>query len=104
MRIRTALRALPALIGLVVLALVPAARAAETLVLSCKICSQLVVTAHSTFNAPCKNGKMMPMEHMGGMEKDLAFTGSHTPQLLAVGLGLLAIRGPPPGRRRPRPA
>ena len=159
MRIRTALRALPALIGLVVLALVPAARAAETLVLACKICSQLVATgkglpanatvrltvtdvktgqqvagplsvhtdgagafvqkipldlykhpsvessvwrtngtvlvvaAHSTFNAPCKNGKMMPMEHMGGMGKDLAFTGSHTPQLLGVGLGLLAIGG-----------
>jgi hypothetical protein len=160
MRIPTALRVLPAAVGLAVLALVPAAWAAETLVLSCTVCttvvatgnglpanetvrltltdvktgqqlagplsiqtdaqgafvkkipvdlfkhpsvessvwktdgSVLVVAAHNTFNAPCKDGKMMPMEHMEGMEGmegHLAFTGAHTPQLLAIGLGLLGL-------------
>jgi hypothetical protein len=150
------LRVLPALLGLLVLALVPAAQAAETLVLTCHVCthvvatgkglpanqtvrvtltdvrtgqrlaslsvqtdaqgafvktipvdlfkhpsvessvlksngSMLVLAAHNTFNAPCKDGKMMPMDHMGmeGMDH-LAFTGAHTPQLLGLGSGLLA--------------
>jgi hypothetical protein len=150
------LRVLPALLGLLVLALVPAAQAAETLVLTCHVCthvvatgkglpanqtvrvtltdvrtgqrlaslsvqtdaqgafvktipvdlfkhpsvessvlksngSMLVLAAHNTFNAPCKDGKMMPMDHMGmeGMDH-LAFTGAHTPQFLGLGFGLLA--------------
>ena len=152
------LRVLPALLGLLVLALVPAAQAAETLVLTCHVCtrvvatgkglpanqtvrvtltdvrtgqrlaslsvqtdaqgafvktipvdlfkhpsvessvlksngSMLVLAAHNTFNAPCKDGKMMPMDHMGmaGMDH-LAFTGAHTPQFLGLGFGLLAAR------------
>jgi hypothetical protein len=161
MRIPRPLRVLPLLIGLAVLAVVPAARAAETLVLSCNVCTRvvatgkglpanqtvrvtltdvktgqqlvspvsvqtdadgafvkaipvdlfkhpsvessvwksngsvLVVAAHNTFNAPCKNGKMMPMDHMGmeGMEGHLAFTGSHTTELLGVGVGLVALGG-----------
>jgi hypothetical protein len=150
------LRVLPALLGLLVLALVPAAQAAETLVLTCHVCTHVVATgkglpanqtvrvtltdvrtgqrlaslsvqtdaqgafvktipvdlfkhpsvessvlksngsvlvlaAHNTFNAPCKDGKMMPMDHMGmGMEDQLAFTGAHTPQFLGLGFGLLA--------------
>jgi hypothetical protein len=51
--------------------------------------SVLVLAAHNTFNAPCKDGKMMPMDHMG-MEDHLAFTGAHTPQFLGLGFGLLA--------------
>ena len=156
MRIPSTLRALPALLGLLVLALVPAAQAAETLVLTCHVCTQvvatgkglpanatvrvtltdvqtgqqlrslsvqtdaqggfvekipvdlfkhpsvestvwkdngsvLVVAAHNRFNAPCKDGKMMPMDHIGmGMEDHLAFTGAHTPQFLGLGFGLLA--------------
>src|SRR6266496_5483246 len=43
-RIPLALRLVPALLGLLVLALVPAAWAAETLVLSCSICTQVVAT------------------------------------------------------------
>jgi hypothetical protein len=50
--------------------------------------SVLVLAAHNTFNAPCKDGKMMPMDHMG-MEDHLAFTGTHTPQFLGLGFGLL---------------
>ena len=38
----------------------------------------LVVAAHNRFNAPCKKSET------------LAFTGSHTPLLLGVGVGLLA--------------
>jgi hypothetical protein len=159
MRIPSRLRALPVLLGLLVLALAlaPAARAAETLVLTCHTCtavvatgkglpanatvrvtltdvasgqqlaslavqtdaqgafvkkipvdlfkhpsvestvwtdngSVLVVAAHNRFNAPCKDGKMMPMGPMGmGMEDHLAFTGAHTPQFLGVGFGLLAV-------------
>ncbi len=53
--------------------------------------SVLVVAAHNRFDAPCKDGKMMPMDHMAGMEDHLAFTGAHTPQLLAIGVGLLAV-------------
>ncbi len=161
-RIPLALRLVPALLGLLVLALVPAAWAAETLVLSCSICTQvvatgkglpanetvrltlvdvqtgqqvgsthlittdaeggfvlkipvdlslhpslestvwkmdgqvLVVAAHNRINAPCKDGKMAPMgEHMGSMGEmgghTLAFTGSHAPQLLGIGIGLLAV-------------
>jgi hypothetical protein len=44
MRIRPTLRILPALIGMLLLALVPAAQAAETLLLSCSICTQIVAT------------------------------------------------------------
>lgn len=44
MRIRHALRILPALLGLLLLALVPAAQAAETLLLSCSVCTQIVAT------------------------------------------------------------
>jgi hypothetical protein len=57
--------------------------------------SVLVVAAHNRFNAPCKNGKMMPMAGMhemagmSGMEDHLAFTGAHTPQFLGVGFALL---------------
>jgi hypothetical protein len=161
MRILPSLRVLPAALGLVVLVLVPAAWAAESLVLTCSVCthvdaygkglpanatvrltltdvrtgqqlvqplavqtdaqgafhqripvdlfahpsvessvwtdngSVLVVAAHNRFNAPCKDGKMMPMGHdmgMGGMEGEghLAFTGAHAPQLVGVGFGLLA--------------
>jgi hypothetical protein len=43
--------------------------------------SVLVVAAHTRFTAPCKP------------EDTLAFTGSHTPQLLALGLVLLAAGG-----------
>jgi hypothetical protein len=154
MRVLSPLRVLPALLGLLVLASVPAAWAAETLVLTCHVCTQVVATgkglpanatvfvtltdvrtgqelrslsvqtdaqgefvktipvdlfkhpsvessvltsngsvlvlaAHNTFNAPCKDGKMMPMDHMG-MEDQLAFTGAHTPQFLGLGFGLLA--------------
>jgi hypothetical protein len=161
MRIRSALRILPILLGLLILALVPAAKAAETLVLSCSVCTQvvatgkglpanetvyltltdvktgqqvgsrhtvttdsagsfvlkipvdlfahpslestvwktdgevLVVAAHNRFDAPCKDGKMEPMEHMGDMgemgHETLAFTGSHTPQLLGLGGALFAL-------------
>jgi hypothetical protein len=162
MRIRSALRILPILLGLLVLALVPAAKAAETLVLTCSICTQvvatgkglpanetvyltlvdiktgqqvgsrhtittdsagafvskiavdlfthpslestvwktdgevLVVAAHNRFDAPCKKtGEMGSMGEMGDMgdmgHHTLAFTGSHTPQLLALGGGLLAL-------------
>ncbi len=117
-RIPLALRLVPALLGLLVLALVPAAWAAETLVLSCSICTQVVATGKglpanetvrltlvdvqtgqqvgSRINAPCKDGKMAPMgEHMGSMGEmgghTLAFTGSHAPQLLGIGIGLLAV-------------
>jgi glycerol-3-phosphate dehydrogenase len=41
----------------------------------------LVVAAHSRFTAPCKP------------EDTLAFTGSHTPQLLGLGLALLLAGG-----------
>jgi hypothetical protein len=41
----------------------------------------LVVAAHSRFTAPCKP------------EDTLAFTGSHTPLLLGLGLALLAVGG-----------
>jgi hypothetical protein len=44
MRIRSALRVLPVLLGLSLLVLVPAARAAETLLLSCTRCDQLIAT------------------------------------------------------------
>src|SRR6266540_644976 len=44
MRIRTTLRLLPALLGLLVLALVPAAQAAETLLLSCTKCTEIIAT------------------------------------------------------------
>jgi LPXTG-motif cell wall-anchored protein len=44
MRIRFALRVLPALLGALLLVAVPAAQAAETLLLSCTICTQLVAT------------------------------------------------------------
>jgi hypothetical protein len=159
MRILPSIRVLPAALGLMVLALAPAAWAAETLVLTCHTCdkvvatgkglpanatvrvtltdvstgqqlvqplavqtdaqgafvktipvdlfkhpsvesavwtdngSVLVVAAHNRFNAPCKDGKMMPMGHdmgMGGMEGHLAFTGAHAPQLVSLGFGLLA--------------
>jgi hypothetical protein len=152
-------RVLPAALGLLVLALVPAAWAAESLVLTCDSCthvdaygkglptnttvritltdvrtgqqlvaplavqtdaqgsfhqrimvdlfkhpsvessvwtdngSVLVVAAHNRFDAPCKDGKMLPIGHdmgMGGMEGHLAFTGTHAPQLVSLGFGLLA--------------
>jgi len=54
--------------------------------------SVLVVAAHNRFNAPCKDGKMMPMGHdmgMGGMEGHLAFTGTQAPRLVGLGFGLL---------------
>jgi hypothetical protein len=158
MRIPPILRVLPAALGLVVLLSVPAAWAAESLVLTCHVCTRvvaygkglpanstvrltlndvktgqqlvqplaiqtdaqgafaktipvdlfkhpsvessvwkdngsiLVVAAHNRFDAPCKDGKMMPMDHMGsmgGMEDHLAFTGAHAPQLLGVGSVLL---------------
>ena len=44
MRIRPTLRLLPALLGLLLLALAPAARAAETLLLSCTVCTTIVAT------------------------------------------------------------
>jgi hypothetical protein len=44
MRIRALLRLLPALLGLLLLVAVPAAKAAETLLLSCTVCTQLVAT------------------------------------------------------------
>jgi hypothetical protein len=149
MRIRTVLRLLPALLGLLLLALVPAAQAAETLLLSCTVCTEvvatgkgmpadeqvflnlvdvktgkqvgprhtatadadgvfvakipfdlakhpslestvwkkdgslLVVAAHNRFTAPC--GPNAPGA------RTLAFTGSHAPQLLAMGAGLLVL-------------
>jgi hypothetical protein len=43
-RFLSLLRVFPAALGLLVLALVPAAQAAETLVLTCHICSQVVAT------------------------------------------------------------
>jgi len=160
-RVLPTLRALPALLGLLVLMLVPAAHAAESLSITCHECthvdvmgkglpandtvrvtvtdvytgqqlrslavqtdsegafvrqipvdlfkhtsvessvfktsgSVLVVAAHNRFNAPCKNGKMLPMAHMSempgmeGMEGHLAFTGAHTPEFLGVGFTLLA--------------
>ncbi|HZD00524.1 MAG TPA: hypothetical protein VFA46_10150 [Actinomycetes bacterium] len=156
MRIRHALRILPALLGLLLLALVPAAWAAETLVLTCSVCTEvvatgkglpandtvyltlvdvetgqqvgqrhavttdsqgafalkiktdlyqhpsleskvwkmdgevLVVAAHNRFSAPCeKSGETGSMGEMG--QHTLAFTGSHTPELLALGGGLLAL-------------
>jgi hypothetical protein len=156
MRIPSLLRVLPAALGLGVLGLVPAAQAAETLVLTCHTCtavvatgkglpandtvrvtltdvrtgqelasqavqtdaqgafvkkipvdlfkhpsvestvwkdngSVLVVAAHNRFEAPCKDGKMLPMDHMGMGEDHLAFTGAHTPQLLGLGFGMLAM-------------
>jgi hypothetical protein len=171
MRIPSLFRVLPALLGLLLLALVPAAQAAETLVLTCHVCTQvvatgkglpasttvrvtltdvatgqqlaslavptdaqgafvktipvdlfkhpsvestvwkdngsvLVVAAHNRFNAPCKDGKMMPMDHMGMEQDQLAFTGAHTPQLLGLGFGLL-VAGTAllvTARRRPRRA
>jgi hypothetical protein len=159
MRMLPSIRVLPAALGLLVLVLVPAAWAAESLVLTCHTCdkvvatgkglpanatvrltltdvstgqqvvaplavqtdaqgafvktipvdlfkhpsvessvwtdngSVLVVAAHNRFDAPCKDGKMMPMGHdmgMGGMEGHLAFTGTHAPQLVSLGFGLLA--------------
>ncbi len=52
----------------------------------------LVVAAHNRFNAPCKAGHMGEMGKMGEMgQHTLAFTGSHAPQLLAMGVGLLAL-------------
>jgi len=147
MRSKTLAKLLLVLAGLLVLT-VPAARAAETLVLTCTKCTELVVTgkglpaneqvrvgvvdvktgqettnqfyvqtdangafikkipmdlgehptlestvwkqdtgnvlvvaAHSRFTAPCKP------------EDTLAFTGSHTPLLLGLGLVLLAVGG-----------
>ena len=146
MRSKTLAKLLLVLAGLLILT-VPAARAAETLVLTCTVCTQLVVTgkdlpandevrvsvvdvktgqettgqfyvntdangafvkkipmdlgehpslestvwkkngdvlvvaAHSRFTAPCKP------------EDTLAFTGSHTPLLLGLGLVLLAAGG-----------
>ena len=44
MRIRAIVRMLPALLGVLLLVAVPAAQAAETLLLSCTICTQLVAT------------------------------------------------------------
>jgi hypothetical protein len=44
MRIRALLRLLPALLGVFLLVAVPAAQAAETLLLSCTICTQIVAT------------------------------------------------------------
>lgn len=43
-RLLSLLRVLPAALGLLVLALVPAAQAAETLVLTCHVCTQVVAT------------------------------------------------------------
>ncbi len=43
--------------------------------------SVLVVAAHTRFTAPCKP------------EDTLAFTGSHTPQLLGLGLVLVTVGG-----------
>lgn len=43
-RFLSLLRVLPAALGLLVLALVPAAQAAETLVLTCHVCTQVVAT------------------------------------------------------------
>jgi LPXTG-motif cell wall-anchored protein len=161
MRIRSKLRILPVLLGLSLLLLVPAARAAETLLLSCTVCNQLIATgsglpanetvkltvtdvktgqqvgpthsittdsqglfvlkipmdlslhqsvestvlksdgqvmvvaAHNRFTAPCKDGKMEEMSGMGEMgemgHEGLAFTGSHAPQLLALGGALLVL-------------
>ncbi len=161
MRIRSALRILPALLGLLMLMLVPAAWAAESLTLTCSTCTfvvatgkglppnatlfvtltdvktgqqlgsrhtvttdsdgsfvqkitvdlfahpsvestvwksdgeVLVVAAHNRLDAPCKNGQMEEMGGMGEMGEmghhTLAFTGSHTPQLLALGGGLLVL-------------
>jgi hypothetical protein len=54
----------------------------------------LVVAAHSRLNAPCKRSET------------LSFTGSHTPQLLVLGLGLLAVGALLVGgtrQRRPHP-
>jgi LPXTG-motif cell wall-anchored protein len=149
MRVRSVLRLLPAVLGLLLLVLVPAAQAAETLLLSCTVCNQvvatgkgmppnsqvflnlvdiktgqqvgsrhtantdadgvfvakipfdlakhpsvestvwksdgslLVVAAHNRFTAPC--GPNAPGA------RTLAFTGSHAPQLLAMGAGLLVL-------------
>ena len=147
MRSKTLAKLLLVLAGLL-LVVAPAARAAETLVLTCTVCTQLVVTgkdlpandevrvgvvdvktgqettpqftvktdangnfirkipmdlgqhptlestvwkknsgdvlvvaAHSRFTAPCKP------------EDTLAFTGSHTPLLLGLGLALLGLGG-----------
>ena len=44
MRVPPALRVLPVLAGLLVLLIVPAVRAAETLVLTCTVCTQVVAT------------------------------------------------------------
>jgi hypothetical protein len=44
----------------------------------------LVIAAHNRFNSPCK-----PKKPANG----LAFTGSHTSQLLGGGLGLLVVGG-----------
>jgi hypothetical protein len=44
MRIRAIVRMLPAVLGVLLLVAVPAAQAAETLLLSCTICTQLVAT------------------------------------------------------------
>jgi hypothetical protein len=54
----------------------------------------LVVAAHSRLNAPCKRSET------------LSFTGSQTPLLLGLGLGLLAVGGVMVGgaRLRRRPA
>jgi xanthosine utilization system XapX-like protein len=167
LRVVPAVPAVPALLGLLgllVLAVVPVAQAAETLVLTCHVCTRvvatgeglpadstvrltlndvstgqqlasmsvgtdaqggfvktipvdlfkhssvestvyktdgsvLVVAAHNRFNAPCKDGKMLPMAGMsgshdmagmGGMQDHLAFTGAHTPQFLGAGFTLLA--------------
>jgi hypothetical protein len=43
-RVLSVLRVLPAGLGLLVLALVPAAQAAETLVLTCQVCTKVVAT------------------------------------------------------------
>src|SRR5215212_2359620 len=134
MRSRTLAKLLLVLAGLLILT-VPVARAAETLVLTCTKCTELIVTgkglpandrvrvgvvyvqtdangafnkkipmdlgehptlestvwkqdnsvlvvaAHSRFTAPCKP------------EDTLAFTGSHAPLLLGLGLVLLAAGG-----------
>ncbi len=146
MRVKPLAKLLLVLVGLLVL-VVPAARAAETLVLTCTECTELIVTgkglpansevrvgvvdvktgqettdqftvqtdadgafikkipmdlgvhpslestvwkkdgsvlvvaAHTRFTAPCKP------------EDTLAFTGSHTPLLLGLGLVLLAAGG-----------
>ncbi len=153
--LRSTLRLLPAVVGLALLALVPAAQAAESLVLTCSVCTRvvatakglpadttvrvtltdvrtglqvvspvavrtdaqgafvktipvdlsrhpsvessvwtpdgqvLVVAAHNRIAAPCKNGKMVDMG-AGEMGETLAFTGVHAPELLGLGLVLLA--------------